>query len=365
MPPVSGAPAPGYGPPPPPGYGPPTGQFGAGYPPLPPPTRKSGRGLVIGLVIGSVVLVLLLCAVVVPFALKSGSTNRTTAGGTSTTTATPSASPSPTAKPVSQTEYQDTLKQWDQTLATQISGFAAARTPGAVSSTATGLNLSLHSAADALRAVTPPSPADRDNLDVAQGLESLASEVNSIASSASSNQVCAGSTALTKLAVSDEAGAFRNAVKALVADNASYAFGTFLPAPASGANRRLANGQQVKKPSGGLGQLKIQNQGTDDAVLTLAPLGSTAATAIVYLWGGGSFTIKGIRDGTYEAYLLGGQDWDDSLKTFGAGCSFEKFSDTFKFTTTRSTYTIWSLQLSVSSGGNASATPVDPANVPT
>jgi hypothetical protein len=109
----------------------------------------------------------------------------------------------------------------------------------------------------------------------------------------------------------------------------------------------------------------MQNQGTDDAVVTLAPQGSSTATATVYLWAGGSFTIKGIRDGTYEVFVTGGQDWDDALKIFGVGCSSEKFSDTFAFTTSRSTYTIWDIKLSVSSGGNTSASPVDPGSVPT
>src|SRR3712207_7510291 len=52
-------------------------------------------------------------------------------------------------------------------------------------------------------------------------------------------------------------------------------------------------------------------------------------------------TLFRSRDGTYRIYTASGQDWNTAKKGFTRDCSFSKFDDTFKFTTTSYSSSIW------------------------
>ena len=84
----------------------------------------------------------------------------------------------------------------------------------------------------------------------------------------------------------------------------------------------------------------------------------------VYVRSKGSFTAKGIRSGTYRIYTASGADWNAAKKGFTRDCSFSKFDDTFKFTTTSVSASIWTVTLTPVVGGNASTSDVDPKSFP-
>ncbi|MGH3836839.1 MAG: hypothetical protein ACRDSF_14250, partial [Pseudonocardiaceae bacterium] len=66
-------------------------------------------------------------------------------------------------------------------------------------------------------------------------------------------------------------------------------------------DRRLDNGQFVRAGSlTGRGELTIDNGGDQDAVVSLAMNKSPAFS--VYVRNGSKYTVKGIRDGTYEIF---------------------------------------------------------------
>jgi len=344
---------------PPPGYGP--SPYGAPPPGYPPPPPKSRKGLVIGLVVGAVVLVLVCCGG--GFALLSANSKPSAGGARSGTAATPSSSPSPTAQAVSTAEYAATLSSDETTLESKMNALAGAATITSVQGAAMDLSTALQYYSDHLRGLAPAGDTGF-NKDLADALATLGGEVESISTSAGTHTLCAGSPAVATLSTSSAADVFRSAVKEVTAASPSYVFGGFLPPPTNGTNRRLTNGQQIKKASGGSGQLTAENQGDKDAVLTLAADNSNSATAVFYVQAGQKATVKGIKDGSYHVYIASGSDWDGNLREFTVDCKTSENTDAMAFTTTRNTYSEWTLTFGITSGGTDPLTPVDPSQVP-
>jgi hypothetical protein len=114
----------------------------------------------------------------------------------------------------------------------------------------------------------------------------------------------------------------------------------------------------------GQGQLKIENGGSSDAVINLVLGSAKTPTVSVYVRAKGKHTVSSIKDGTYRIYMTGGKDWDGRAKAFSRNCNFQRFEDTFKFTTTSSQYTIWTITLTPVAGGNARTSEVDPNSFP-
>jgi hypothetical protein len=112
--------------------------------------------------------------------------------------------------------------------------------------------------------------------------------------------------------------------------------------------------------------LKIDNTGnTEDAAISMVPANTKTTSFTVYVHGGSSFTVSGVRDGTYQIYLTTGVDWDAAAPGFSRNCAFSKFADPFEFTTTSRQYTEWTISLKVSSDGNARVDDVTPGDFPT
>jgi hypothetical protein len=191
--------------------------------------------------------------------------------------------------------------------------------------------------------------------------------VQSAGSAAGSKQLCGGTSALATISQSAGANQLRAAAKGLsTADTANaYKVGSWLPGTTQQQNRRAANGTYVKSPAKrGSGKLKIQNGGSVDAVVTLAP-GGGKASLTVYVRAKGSFTAGRITDGTYDIYVATGSDWDSGTHTFTRDCDFSKFDTPASYRTTSSTYTEYSITLTPVSGGNATTSGVDPNQFPT
>ncbi|MGX7674779.1 hypothetical protein [Plantactinospora sp. DSM 117369] len=374
-PPVSGPPTTPFGAPPP-VSGPPTAPFGAGPPgpPFggppqfgafpPPPPAKSGRGKIIAIV-GGAVAVVLLVALAVPLLIWAG--NRDSEGSTSGRTASgQGGEPSPSAAPISAQEYQVLLAEVDKAVAPGFTQLGAAKNPKAVGTAAGTIGRALDQQITALSGVVPPQNAATAHADLLRGLEGMVDSITETGSAAGAGEVCLGSSALARLSRDPAAEDVRTAQQALAAADPAqpYQVGTFVPKKTADSNRRLGNGAYLKRVRSGQGQLKIENGGSSDAVINLVLGSAKTPTVSVYVRAKGKHTVSSIKDGTYRIYMTGGKDWDGRAKAFSRNCNFQRFEDTFKFTTTSSQYTIWTITLTPVAGGNARTSEVDPNSFP-
>jgi hypothetical protein len=240
----------------------------------------------------------------------------------------------------------------------------AATSPATAESAATALATATETASADLSGVTPPEAAADAHQEFITALDGLAAAATETASAASDRDVCAGSSATALLSRDDAIDDVQAAAQSLAAVDPAYTVGSFLPKETKDGNRRMKNGGYVKRTRGGSGQLKINNGGAGDQVISVVKVGSKKPAITVYVRGKGKHTVTGVRDGTYRVYMTGGADWDAKLKRFTRNCGFSQFDDTFKFTTTSRQYTIWEVTLTPVVGGNASTTGVDPDAFP-
>jgi hypothetical protein len=105
----------------------------------------------------------------------------------------------------------------------------------------------------------------------------------------------------------------------------------------------------------GYGELTVDNGTSTDGVVILA-LGEQPVM-VAYIRAGESFMMKSIPDGVYYIYFSTGSEWNG--EKFIHQPSYQRFEDRIKFTTTASTYSIWSITLHSVVGGNAAAEEVD------
>jgi len=321
---------------------------------IPQPVPRQRRGLVVTLV--AVVVVLTLVGVgLVTVALRLG--GATTATGRIGL----SASPSPSPTPLSGDAYQALLSQLDAALGPPLQAISGTHERTVVASASIGLRDAIIAQIQLLTAVTAPTPVQAVHEELLVGLGQLRNMVHNLGEADST--VCGGSAAVAMISQSPAAAQIRAvALKLATADPAhAYRVGGFLPAPIPDSNRRLGNGTMVKKiGQRGGGKFTVKNDFDRDAAITLAPVGSSTATFVVYVQAKAHFSVSGIPDGTYGVYLRTGGDWDPASKGFTRDCHQEKFTDTFKFTTTSRTTTVWELSLGVTQGtGNAGADDVD------
>jgi hypothetical protein len=328
------------------------GHLPLGHPAVP-AVKPRRRWLWAGL-ISAVVLVLLAASVVVTVILAKGVGGKRAAG-----TSTPTSTAPP---PLSTLDYQQLLTATDTELGTGFAALRKARTPAAVHDAASALSLSAQIAADRLTDVTPPDNAQSFNSQLATDLNDFATMLGETAAAAEQHDVCTASSAIADVTAADATADLRTDIQTLVA--ASYTFGSFLPEPAKSTNRRGSTGYLKRISNRGLGQLKIKNSGTTDTLVSLVPRSGGKAIGTVYVRGKGNFTMTGVRDGTYRIFVASGVDWDAKLRTFTRTCDFRKFDDTMKFSTSSTQFTIWTITLQATSGGNTQTSDVDPDQFP-
>jgi hypothetical protein len=127
-----------------------------------------------------------------------------------------------------------------------------------------------------------------------------------------------------------------------------------------GTFRPLTGIIKPNQRGGGYGELTIDNGTTRDGVVILT-FNDTAVMA-VYIRSSDSFTMQGIRDGTYYLYFSTGEEWNG--REFTVDPSRQRFEDAFEFTTGATTYTTWSITLHGVAGGTASAENVSESEFP-
>jgi hypothetical protein len=225
-----------------------------------------------------------------------------------------------------------------------------------------------HAASAAIRILSPvkaPIPARAEHARVVSALGRLDTELGSLATSTSEQDLCAPSAALSSLGRMAGPKSLATAAHALA--RKGYGFGVTVPTVPAHGSPRPASGTYIKPGDhSGNGQLTINNGSETDAVLTLA-VGSRARMS-VFVRHGSTYKIPGVDDGTYTVFYAGGADWDTGAGAFARKCQFSRFDKSLAFTTTQISggiqYSTWDLTLQPVVGGNATTSKVDPKNYP-
>jgi hypothetical protein len=224
-------------------------------------------------------------------------------------------------------------------------------------------------AADQLDQVSPPGDVLSEHLDLVQALRVLDSDLGEVRAAVDGHQLCAAGAVLARLGKLEGLSAVREASATLAARSGAQGYKLDIAAPPTPAeqNRRLPNGSFVRPGiRSGKGELTIDNGSDEDTLVTLAVGGRPSIS--VYVHTHARTKVTGIRDGAYQLYFTTGADWDPRARAFTRDCGFERFDDTFKFTTTRSAtqiqWTTWSVSLEPVVGGTARTSDVDPSSFP-
>jgi hypothetical protein len=134
-------------------------------------------------------------------------------------------------------------------------------------------------------------------------------------------------------------------------------------APSPTLTRRLATGTVIKQTgaTNGAGELTVENGLDLDAV---AVLSQGSWLLAVYVRNNSSHTIAGIPDGDYELFFTLGEDWDATQGAFTRRRDLSRFEESFPFTSTPTTYSVWSVTLHAVPGGTASSQDVPESQFP-
>jgi hypothetical protein len=94
------------------------------------------------------------------------------------------------------------------------------------------------------------------------------------------------------------------------------------------------------------GQLTADNQSGQDGLVILASVDKPLVpVAAAYVRDDDVVTITHIHDGFYIGYFSRGCDWDGDEREFTSDVDYNRFEDTFPYTTTRTTLPGWRITL--------------------
>jgi hypothetical protein len=110
--------------------------------------------------------------------------------------------------------------------------------------------------------------------------------------------------------------------------------------------------------NGGKGKLTIQMGAGGDAVVKLVKSDSSQASIAVYIRSDSSTTVTGIPDGVYRILYATGDGYDARHTVFLVNMSAAEFDEPAAYTTTRTSYSTWSITLYSAGDGNATTTPL-------
>lgn len=110
--------------------------------------------------------------------------------------------------------------------------------------------------------------------------------------------------------------------------------------------------------NGGKGELTIRMGAGGDAVVKLVKRDSSQASIAVYIRSDSSTTVTGIPDGVYRVLYATGDGYNARHTTFLVNMSAAEFDEPATYTTTRTTYSTWSITLHSAGDGNATTTPL-------
>ena len=132
--------------------------------------------------------------------------------------------------------------------------------------------------------------------------------------------------------------------------------------------RRLSTGTLLRDSArDSLHDLTIENGNDVDAVAVVTTSQQSPLIS-VYVRAGDTFTINGIRSGTYLVFFTLGDDWDSAAGRFTRRARFSRFEEPLTFQTTPvpggTQYRSVRITFHTVPGGNAETDPVDPSQFP-
>ncbi|MFE6504625.1 hypothetical protein [Kitasatospora sp. NPDC057738] len=252
-----------------------------------------------------------------------------------------------TAAPsASATPYGTVLGQALEPVDSGLGKAAAATTPADLAKALGVVGSSAGRAARSLNSAVTPAGAEAARTDLVNALEALTLETSALSADIWSKKLCGLGVAQARLG----AGQALQGVSAALAKLTTAGYRTAftvpqLPAPQP-QPRSLENGTMVREGGkGGKGTLKFDNQGSNDAVFTLAQGGKSVAS--VYAAKGRLATVEGVEDGSYDFYYTTGVDWDSEAKQFTENRQFIKYQESYAFTPS---VAAWNVVIGVNDG---------------
>ncbi|ACZ00155.1 MULTISPECIES: hypothetical protein [Thermomonospora] len=221
-------------------------------------------------------------------------------------------------------------------------------------------------AAAMLRDITPPPELAGRHPRLLTALEEFHKTVGVVERQVKGRDLCTGPAVWADLGEADATDELRDALREVTAVLPGKRPGLALPPAGHKFSSRPSNGTFIRSSGlGGRGGLTIDN-GSGDAVVTLVRGGSPRIS--VYVRRGGTYTVRGISDGTYRIYFASGSAWDPKNRSFGRDCRFQRFEESLRFqtvyTATQIRWSNWRITLHPVLGGQARTRSVDPGAFP-
>ncbi|HVX45955.1 MAG TPA: hypothetical protein VHC49_18845 [Mycobacteriales bacterium] len=258
-------------------------------------------------------------------------------------------------------QYRQQLATTGRPMSDALAGIRDAQTEAALSAHLGSAERAVGRSITALAAIQPPEAGRAEHADYVSALRTLDADLTEVQSAVSGKDLCAPSSVLSRLGALRSRSLVPAAAQAL--QQKGFATHLSLPAAPREQTRRLANGTFTRAGSRtGLGRLRIRNDGSTDAVVSLVTRRVPAFA--VYVRSGASYTVTGIKDGTYVAYFTTGRDWDQAGNSFTRSCNFTRYDDDFPYVTTPTVRPGWTITLEEVINGNARTSDVDPKNYP-
>ncbi|MGV9294348.1 hypothetical protein [Amycolatopsis sp. NPDC003676] len=280
-------------------------------------------------VAAAVVFVVFATALVIHLTTRSDDDPVAAPASSSPASATTSSSPPSStvpATPLDPAGYQKLLTDIGASITPTVQQLEQATTPAEVNSASSSLSSAVSSAIQQLDSALPPDAIRSTNRALLSDFTVLYnSSVPKIESSALTNKLCGGVSAIAELSNDQGVAGLRDTLaKLATADPAHpYHLGPLFPDALPAPNRSAENGAVLAGAGGSKNSVSIENvSGTDQAV-TFADLSRPVFT--VYVKAGATTSASGIADGHYTVYSTGGTDWDASRGRFTRDCSFSKF----------------------------------------
>ncbi|WP_395107731.1 hypothetical protein [Actinomadura sp. SCN-SB] len=263
--------------------------------------------------------------------------------------------------------YARTLTSSATSLTTALAAIEDATRYTDVSQRLSAARRAADQAKTSLNLITPPREAAGAHSRLVLALFQFSRDMAATDRAVQDQRLCTMPAVRYQVGSSDGAKRLREAVAQLRAAQGGYSFPATIADPGELTERRERNGRFLKSGRrGGRGNLTIDNNGDQDAVVSLTR--NDKAVFVVYVRSKSKATIRGVPDGTYTLFYTTGVDWDSGAKRFSRDCSTrENLSDTVFQTTVGGGFIRWrnwTYIIAPDGGGNAPSAPVEPDDFP-
>jgi len=259
----------------------------------------------------------------------------------------------PPGGPLGASAYQAELSRIDQVLATPMQRLTRVRTAEGLADAMNTLANALDTVSARLAALTVSSRLSAVH-ELLQDRLGVAALSLSNADQTEENARCGG-VAYTSRKVQRQLRADLNGA-IVPLQKLKLTFGRTLPDPGpEPAVARPANGDiLIRRGAEGTGRLQIINGTANDVAISIVSDGQPPSKpqVMAYIRAGKTTTVHQIG-GAYHIYFKSGTDWSPARRQFSAGCSFQKFDQTFGRNQG------WKVNLQPVPGGNAKTTEVE------